>query len=124
MCGTEFERGLPMQRTATHCGCGSGCWTSSRSEEGARSELRGGAWNNESRNLRAANRNRNEPENRNDNIGFRCARDVERVRLCRDSYARAGATRVVPGVHLHFRTVRLTRGMGSASNSEDAPAVW
>ena len=42
-----------------------------------RSELRGGAWNNNEDNLRTANRNRNEPENRNNNIGFRLARDVE-----------------------------------------------
>ncbi|MGE0823444.1 MAG: SUMF1/EgtB/PvdO family nonheme iron enzyme [Candidatus Binatia bacterium] len=35
--------------------------------------VRGGSWNNEARNVRVANRNRNEPGNRNDNIGFRCA---------------------------------------------------
>jgi hypothetical protein len=32
---------------------------------------RGGSWNNTSRNCRSANRNRNEPGNRNTNIGFR-----------------------------------------------------
>src|SRR5260370_34987597 len=36
-------------------------------------KLRGGAWNNNSRNARASNRNRNEPANRNNNIGVRCA---------------------------------------------------
>lgn len=35
--------------------------------------LRGGSWNNNGRNARSANRNRNEPDNRNDNIGFRLA---------------------------------------------------
>ena len=35
--------------------------------------VRGGSWNNEARNLRVSNRNRNDPGNRNDNIGFRCA---------------------------------------------------
>ncbi|MCP5114087.1 MAG: hypothetical protein GY953_24920 [bacterium] len=40
--------------------------------------MRGGSWNNNPRNVRASNRNRNEPENRNNNIGFQCARDVER----------------------------------------------
>lgn len=35
--------------------------------------LRGGSWNNNGRNVRSANRNRNEPGNRNDNIGFRLA---------------------------------------------------
>jgi hypothetical protein len=36
--------------------------------------LRGGSWNNNAQNCRSANRNRNEPGNRNDNIGFRLAR--------------------------------------------------
>ncbi|RLC74608.1 MAG: hypothetical protein DRJ03_27740 [Chloroflexi bacterium] len=34
--------------------------------------LRGGSWNNNQKNVRAANRNNNAPDNRNDNIGFRC----------------------------------------------------
>ncbi|MEM9007981.1 MAG: SUMF1/EgtB/PvdO family nonheme iron enzyme [Cyanobacteria bacterium P01_F01_bin.86] len=33
--------------------------------------LRGGSWNNNPRNCRAANRNRNARDNRNNNIGFR-----------------------------------------------------
>ncbi|MBT4526186.1 MAG: SUMF1/EgtB/PvdO family nonheme iron enzyme [Deltaproteobacteria bacterium] len=32
---------------------------------------RGGSWNNKPRNLRCANRNRNNPDNRNNNLGFR-----------------------------------------------------
>jgi formylglycine-generating enzyme required for sulfatase activity len=35
--------------------------------------LRGGSWNNNANNCRAANRNRNEPGNRNNNIGLRLA---------------------------------------------------
>lgn len=35
--------------------------------------LRGGAWNNTTDNARSANRNRNQPANMNNNIGFRCA---------------------------------------------------
>ena len=35
--------------------------------------LRGGGWNNNPTNVRVSNRNRNEPTNRNHNIGFRCA---------------------------------------------------
>ena len=35
---------------------------------------RGGSWNNTARNCRSANRNRNSPENRNNNLGFRVAR--------------------------------------------------
>lgn len=41
--------------------------------------LRGGSWNNDQNNARAANRNRNEPDNWNDNDGFRCAQDSRRV---------------------------------------------
>ncbi|TXH67443.1 MAG: hypothetical protein E6Q83_17785 [Thiothrix sp.] len=33
--------------------------------------LRGGSWNNKPQNARSANRNRNEPTKRNNNIGFR-----------------------------------------------------
>ena len=33
--------------------------------------IRGGAWNNNARNLRSANRNRNDRTNRNNNNGFR-----------------------------------------------------
>ena len=35
--------------------------------------LRGGSWNNNQNNARCANRNRNTPDNRNNNIGFRVA---------------------------------------------------
>jgi len=41
--------------------------------QGSRS-LRGGSWNNNARNLRAANRNNYAPSNRNNNIGFRVVR--------------------------------------------------
>ncbi|MBI5242517.1 MAG: SUMF1/EgtB/PvdO family nonheme iron enzyme [Elusimicrobia bacterium] len=37
--------------------------------------MRGGSWNNNPDNLRAANRNRNEPGDRNNDNGFRCARN-------------------------------------------------
>jgi hypothetical protein len=47
----------------------------------------------------AANRNRNEPENRNDNIGFRCARDVKRRKRF-STVARAAAITVAVGVRL------------------------
>ena len=41
---------------------------------GASRVLRGGSWNNNAMNLRAANRNDNHPDNRNNNIGFRVCR--------------------------------------------------
>lgn len=34
---------------------------------------RGGSWNNTAANVRSANRNRNEPTKRNNNLGFRLA---------------------------------------------------
>jgi hypothetical protein len=60
--------------------------------------LRGGSWNNNQDNARAADRNRNNPNNRNNNVGFRvvcsstsfrsfqgaapeCAKRVRTVRL-------------------------------------------
>jgi len=45
----------------------------------ARRVLRGGSWNNNQHNARAAYRNRNNPNNRNNNIGFRVVR-VPRLR--------------------------------------------
>src|SRR2546426_12809006 len=36
--------------------------------------LHGGGWNNNTLNVRAPNRNRNAPANRNDNSGLRCAK--------------------------------------------------
>lgn len=41
--------------------------------------MRGGSWNNESRNVRVANRNRNTPSNQNNNLGFRCARSLPQI---------------------------------------------
>jgi formylglycine-generating enzyme required for sulfatase activity len=38
--------------------------------------LRGGSWNNNARNVRAANRNNNDTANRNNNIGFRLAKTL------------------------------------------------
>jgi formylglycine-generating enzyme required for sulfatase activity len=35
---------------------------------------RGGSWNNDAGNARSANRNNNDPADRNDNLGFRPAR--------------------------------------------------
>ena len=46
---------------------------------GANRVLRGGSWNNNGRNARFANRNRNAPDNLNQNIGFRLALAHARV---------------------------------------------
>jgi hypothetical protein len=86
--------------------------------------LTGGSWNNEPENLRVANRNRNEPDNRNNNLGFRCVRDVERGRprsrgRSRGDQGRRGRA------SLHFRTALPTReAVSSASNITGVPASW
>ena len=46
--------------------------------------LRGGSWNNNGRNVRSAQRNRNEPGKRNDNVGFRLALAPESRRPAQD----------------------------------------
>ncbi len=51
---------------------------------------RGGGWNNNAQNLRSANRNRNTPTNRNNNLGFRVARTPP---------ARTAPIRVDAGAH-------------------------
>lgn len=38
-----------------------------------------GSWNNDARNVRAAYRNANDPDNRNDDLGFHLARAQERA---------------------------------------------
>jgi hypothetical protein len=89
--------------------------------------VRGASFNNEARNLRAANRNRNEPGNSNNNIGFRCVRDVERKG--RRPFCEAGASQVTaePGVPFHFRAARLTRtpwcGDGVEQQKRSGPVV-
>ncbi|NIO71887.1 MAG: SUMF1/EgtB/PvdO family nonheme iron enzyme [Anaerolineae bacterium] len=45
--------------------------------------LRGGSWNNEARNARCSYRNNNDPDNYNDNIGFRCVVRVAPIGLQR-----------------------------------------
>ncbi|MFC1572680.1 hypothetical protein ACFL6M_03675 [Candidatus Eisenbacteria bacterium] len=50
---------------------------------------RGGSWNNQAENCRSAYRNRNTPENRNNNLGFRVARSsADRVDALPDGTGR------------------------------------
>jgi hypothetical protein len=56
--------------------------------------LRGGSWNNNAENLRCANRNNDNPSNRNNNVGFR---------LCQHNF--------LPGVkrlRLFYRCIKLS----------------
>ena len=45
---------------------------------GSNRVIRGGSWNNNAQNCRSANRNNNNPDNRNNNIGFRLASSPHR----------------------------------------------
>ena len=49
-----------------------------RGDNGSNRVIRGGSWNNSAANLRASNRNRNSPGNRNNNLGFRCVSSARR----------------------------------------------
>ena len=59
--------------------------------------LRGGSWNNNPNNLRASYRNRNTPDNRNNNNGFRPVRTLHQARSARcESRGRVGESPVLP----------------------------
>lgn len=58
--------------------------------------LRGGSYWNDADNLRSTNRNRNEADNRNDNIGFRLV--VAANTLTKDDDHRAGGIRACCGM--------------------------
>ena len=67
----------------------------------SRRVLRGGSWNNNPQNLRSANRNRNNPTNRNNNVGFRVASTLHFWARAADLYGHpAGASGVR---HSRFR---------------------
>jgi len=50
-------------------------------KEGSNRVNRGGSWNNNARNCRSENRNRNSPDNRNNNLGFRVSLAPSVMRL-------------------------------------------
>ncbi|MFN0107751.1 MAG: formylglycine-generating enzyme family protein [Blastocatellia bacterium] len=77
--------------------------------------VRGGSWNNNQDNCRSANRNRNEPGNRNNNIGFRVVVSASTLqgqsrwkrfhRECRESPVRCPAMRVTASENQKSRVV-------------------
>ncbi len=77
--------------------------------------IRGGSWNNEPRNCRSANRNRNEPEERNNNLGFRVARAQRTWWIPRQTEPTAFQSRClsVPGKRLQARPVLVAQSEGS-----------
>ena len=94
------------------------------SKDGNKAEaLRGGSWNNNPRNARVSNRNRNEPGNRNNNIGLRCAGDAGNA--CQTGKRREpdGIT-VPPGVPARFRALVPASRASGAPNINLLPALW
>ena len=94
---------------------------------GTKPELRGGSWNNNPANTRVSYRNRNEPENRNNNIGLRCAGDAGPFRKERKAGAvrikvRAGAPCPLPG----FGPGETGRPLGAAERRTQTvrSALW
>ncbi|GAX60888.1 sulphatase-modifying factor protein [Candidatus Scalindua japonica] len=58
--------------------------------------IRGGSWNNDAQSCRSAYRNNNEPDNRNNNLGFRLSSsrkrlDVMRLRIRRPRHSLTNA---------------------------------
>jgi hypothetical protein len=49
-----------------------------RGKREANRVIRGGSWNNNAQNCRSAIRNNNEPDNRNNNLGFRLSSSQQR----------------------------------------------
>ena len=87
--------------------------------------VRGGSYNNNARNLRCSNRNTNEPDNRNNNLGFRCARDVGRAGELTGSGGNCRGHGSGRRANPHFRIANPTRGAcGLASNINRGPASW
>ena len=65
MCQGRLQLAIPPGRARIDAG---------ERSQAAKRVIRGGSWNNNPRNCRSANRNRNAPDNRNNNLGFRVAR--------------------------------------------------
>jgi hypothetical protein len=101
--------------------------------------IRGGSWNNNPRNDRSANRNRNEPGNRNNNLGFRLARAQQKWWIprqtepaafrSRPAERRAKLVRGPPGAgsacersgRPHFRLAQLGMRLRTLANDEGDP---
>jgi hypothetical protein len=77
-------------------------------EKGSNRVNRGGSWNNDASNVRAANRNNNTPGNRNNNLGLRPAssgrhpsswRSGQKIGVCRTMFGDSGSVPFVLTIH-------------------------
>ncbi len=92
-------------------------------EAAANRVLRGGSWNNEARNVRSAYRNHDDPANRNDNIGFRCARAHERVGASAPEQACFHGVATEPGVRHNATTAGVLVGVPDGSPNARRPVA-
>jgi len=87
--------------------------------------MRGGAWNNNPQNVRVSNRNRNEPTNRNNNIGFRCVGYAERgLGGCEARGREPVSSTEIPGVPTPFSGPLVPTLASAASNSKRTRVFW
>jgi hypothetical protein len=73
---------------------------------GGQAKERSGSWNNEARNARCAYRNRNNPDDRNNNLGFRALLQLSCVELLGRLAAAGGALRSARMPPLHGPAAR------------------
>jgi hypothetical protein len=85
-----------------------------RGRQGSNRVNRGGSWNSNARNVRAANRNANERGNRNDNLGFRLA-GAQTLPCAERARAAPDQTAVATGGACRRRTQRGPRRASSGS---------
>ncbi|GAB4266446.1 MAG: hypothetical protein Kow0054_29830 [Deferrisoma sp.] len=88
--------------------------------------VRGGSWNNKPRNVRAANRNRNTPDNRNNNQGFRLVAAGRHVAGPRcPAFTDAGLGEMFHGVRSRVRPPSAgPNDLGGRGGRLRAPDFW
>ena len=91
-------------------------------EGSAHRVIRGGSWTDDARNVRAASRNHNEPADRNDNLGFRCARAHERVGASAPEQARLQASRASARFRRNAGTAGVLVGALDGASNARRPA--
>jgi hypothetical protein len=87
--------------------------------------VRGGSWNNNPRNARASNRNRNDPGERNDNIGVRCAQEFpERGQVSGSDAARSTDGRTSVGSYTSTSWPCTFSDGGTGQKAVRYPGLW
>ncbi|MET0070050.1 MAG: SUMF1/EgtB/PvdO family nonheme iron enzyme [Candidatus Thiodiazotropha sp.] len=91
---------------------------------GIRRVIRGGSWSNKRRNLRSANRNRNNQDKRSDNRGFRLAQST-RAAKCR-AQSRAVQRQAGSDARVSMSPVPGLAGMGAPNSfvRDDVGRGW